>query len=141
MIGSIIKPKRPKGEGWRQLPKLEAWVTYGYEGEAWQHKSGLSVISAVEVAADEGGISKGPEYHISVSVMGQRRATSAEAAWVLHQFDAEGAEEDNHVPNGIVRNFWRPVAEGLIGIECACKADEPAIKEDKGDYIWRGVTE
>jgi hypothetical protein len=141
MIGSIIKPKRPKGNGWTKLPPPPAWVTLGYGGEAWEHKSGLVVISAVEVASDKDGIDKGPEYHISISMEGMRRATSAEAAWVLHQFDAEGAEEDNHVPNGIVRNFWRPVAEGLIGIECACKADEPAIKEDKGDYIWRGVTE
>lgn len=49
----------------------------------------------------------------------------------------EGAEEDNHVPHGKVRNFWRPVAELLVGKECECKAEEPVIREDKGDFIWR----
>jgi len=24
-------------------------------------------------------------------------------------------------------------------IECACVDEEPAIAEDKGDFIWRGV--
>lgn len=48
-----------------------------------------------------------------------------------------GWEEDNHVPYGIARNFWRPLAENLVGIECKCKEEEPAIVEDKGDYVWR----
>jgi hypothetical protein len=46
----------------------------------------------------------------------------------------------NHVPSGRVRNFWRPVADHLSGYECPCVADEPAIREDKGDYVWRGIT-
>ncbi|OTP79436.1 hypothetical protein PAMC26577_00815 [Caballeronia sordidicola] len=101
------------------------------------------MISAVEVAAAEGGIDKGPEYHISISKQskhGPGRCTTAEAVWVCGQFELLEAEEDNHVPNGVVRNFWRPVADRLVGIECACKGDEPAIVEDKGDFIWRGVT-
>jgi hypothetical protein len=65
------------------------------------------------------------------------RCDSNEAKWVLDQFGLEGAEEDNHVPFGIVRNFWRPVADKLVGIECQCKAEEPEIREDKGDFIWR----
>lgn len=31
-----------------------------------------------------------------------------------------------------------PVAENLIGLQCAGKESEPAIIEDKGDYVWRG---
>lgn len=119
-------------------------TTLGYEGECWFHRAScLYVISAVEVAAPEGGISKGPEYHLSIShqtMDGPDRCTSADALFVLAAFDLLEAEEDNHVPNGRGRNFWRPVADGLVGLECACKADEPAIVEDKGDYVWRGVT-
>lgn len=114
----------------------------GYDAQGWFHPdTGLAVISAVEVADDGDGVERGPEYHISVSRNGAQRATSQEAQQVLRDFDLEGAEEDNHVPGGNVRNFWRPVAENLVGIQCACKADEPAIVEDKGDYTWRGVTE
>lgn len=119
-------------------------ATLGFEGECWFHReSHLFVISAVEVAAPEGGISKGPEYHISISLQtleGTARCTSANALFVLAAFDLLESEEDNHVPNGRVRNFWRPIADNLVGLECACKADEPAIVEDKGDFVWRGVT-
>lgn len=65
------------------------------------------------------------------------RCTSLQAKEILRQFGLDGAEEDNHVPHGIVRNFWRPVADRLVGLECACKAEEPAIVEDQGDYVWR----
>ena len=43
-------------------------------------------------------------------------------------------------PNGCVRNFWRPVADHLSGYECPCVEHEPAMVEDKGDYVWRGLT-
>lgn len=141
---NIIKPKRPVGPGWQQFEPPPQWVTMGYVGESWGHiETGLYVISAVEVAKDEGGVSKGPEYHLSMSQQSTRevrRCSSADALWVLAQFDLLDAEEDNHVPDGKVRNWWRPVADHLVGIECACKADEPAIREDKGDYVWRGVS-
>ena len=131
---SIIQPLRPKGNDWTQLPVPTAIYSIGYPSEAWQYRDGLCVISAVEVMADE---DKGPEYHLSVSKWGKTRCDSNEAKWVLAQFALEGAEEDNHVPNGIARHFWRTVAEPLIGLECECKADEPVICENKGDYIWR----
>jgi hypothetical protein len=144
MTQSIIKPRRPTGSGWVQDDAPPPAVTLGFEGETWFHgPSQLFVISAVEVAAAEGGIDKGPEYHISISRQrpyGSTRCTTADAMWVLAAFDLIEAEEDNHVPHGIVRNFWRPVADRLVGLECACKADEPAIVENKGDYVWRGVT-
>lgn len=138
---SVIKPLRPSGDPWVQLPSLPPQYTLGYENEVWMQTSlGLSVISAVEVAQDKDGIDRGPEYHISISKFGRDkriRCDSSEAQYVLRAFGLEGAEEDNHVPHGIVRNFWRTVAEPMIGLECACKADEPAIREDKGDYVWR----
>lgn len=138
---SIIQPLKPEGDGWHLLPPLSGRYTMGYAAQAWSHpQSGLIVISAVEVAADKDGIDRGPEYHISVSkdVNGKKvRCDSNEARWMLAQFGCDGAKEDNHVPGGFVRNFWRTVAENLVGMECACKEDEPAIREDKGDFIWR----
>lgn len=136
---SLFTVLRPQGPGWVEIPGAAKLSMY--PARAFLHqRSNLAVISAVEVASDE---DKGPEYHISISkqlLSGPQRCTSDEARWVLGQFGLEGAEEDNHVPGGKVRNFWRPLATGLIGKECECKADEPAIVEDKGDFIWRGIT-
>jgi hypothetical protein len=143
MSESIIKPLRPAGHLWRGPIPLPPQITLGYEGYAWQNtEHNLQVFSCVEVAQDKDGISRGPEYHVSISKRigggNPTRASTAEVSWVLHQFgDMSGWEEDNHVPGGVVRNFWRPVAEPLIGMECACKADEPAMVEDKGEYVWR----
>jgi hypothetical protein len=143
VVESIIKPLRPKGEHWMRWPTPRAMQRSGYPCEVWFNGvRALQVLSAVEVAVDRDGSSNGPEYHISISrcalgLEGPQRCTSGEAKWVLREFELEGAEEDNHVPNGKVRNFWRPVAEGLVGKECECKAEEPVIREDKGDYVWR----
>lgn len=57
-----------------------------------------------------------------------------------HIYGREGAKEDNHVSHGIVRNYWRPVADRLVGKACPCKEEEPTIREDKGDVIWRPVS-
>lgn len=142
---SIIVPLAPKeGAGWERLPPPPAWVTLGFAGAQFYHRAAcLMVISAVEVAQDADGIDRGPEYHLSISKrlpMRTVRCSSSDARQVLRDFGLDGAEEDNHVPNGIVRNFWRPVADRFVGLECACKDAEPAIVEDKGDYTWRGVT-
>lgn len=143
MIESIIKPLRPTGVGWERLPDASPHVSMGYECHDWYHRpTGIRVLSAVEVAKDKDGIDRGPEYHVSVSkwnvrASGPCRVSTTEANWMLRQFGLDGAEEDNHVPSGIARNFWRTVAEPMIGLECACKADEPAIVEDRGDYVWR----
>ena len=139
---SIIQPKAPAGRGWEQVKnnmtgKLDA---LGYPNQTWYHyQTGLLAISAVEVATDPAQPSLGPEYHLSISAAGARCST-ADALWVLAQFDLSDAKEDNHVPHGRVRNFWRPVADHLSGYECHCVNDEPAVREDKGDYVWRGVT-
>lgn len=142
-VESVINPKRPTGLGWARAtwwecpPVLEAM---GYPVEAWEHAGGLFALSAVEVAQPEPGEPElGPEYHLSVS-MNRARCTSAEAAWVLAQFGLTDAKEDNHVPYGQVRNFWRPVADHLSGYECPCVDKEAAVSENGGDFIWRGVT-
>lgn len=140
---SIVQPLAPNGADWvAEENPVAALVKSGYPHQMWMHKTGLCVISAVEVTADLPP--KGPEYHISISKWSRRhpgpqRCSSAEARWVLREFQLDGAEEDNHVPNGVVRNFWRAVADPLVGLECWCKASEPAIVEDKGDFVWRPV--
>lgn len=138
---SIVKVLTPVRGGWREIPTTHA-PSMGYPIRAFFHaESRLAVLSAVEVMEDE---NKGPEYHLSISkqtMSGPQRCDSNEATWVLVEFNLSGAEEDNHVPHGIVRNFWRTVAEPLIGQECECKASEPIIREDKGDYIWRPAPE
>lgn len=135
---SVIKPKRPQGKGWRKLPSPEPWITNRYPAEQWFHdEMGISVISAVEVALDNDGVDVGPAFHVSMSK--GIRCTSNEAKVVLKHFDMLDAEEDNHVPNGMVRNYWLPVNQNLIGSECPCKKTETPMKENKGDYIWRGI--
>lgn len=142
-IESIIKPKRPVLQGWR---RASWWVCppalaeLGYPVEAWEHpSSGLFALSAVEVATPEPGHpALGPEYHLSISLNGCR-CPSSDALFVLAGFGLEDAKEDNHVPSGFVRNFWRPVADRLSGYECACVDEEPAMREDKGDFVWRAA--
>lgn len=142
MIDSIIKPKRPTTPGWHRArwwsPPAEL-ADLGYPIEAWEHPSGLFALSAVEVAHEPGKPDLGPEYHLSVSLNGAR-CTAADALFALAAFGLTDAKEDNHVPSGRVRNFWRPVADNLSGYECPCVEAEPTIREDKGDYLWRGVT-
>lgn len=136
-VPSIVQPLRPTSGAWQRVP-IPKMATLGFAGEAWiDPQRSFAVISAVEVAKDADGIDRGPEYHVSIGRTDATRASSADAQDVLREFGLEGAEEDNHVPHGLVRNFWRPVADHLVGIECACKAEEPAIKENKGDYVWR----
>jgi hypothetical protein len=141
-ILSLIAVKRPRLSGWREVSSVGTPLARkGSPCRAFFHdKSSLGVISAVEFIDD--GKVDGPEYHISISrqhrTLGTKRCTSVEARWVLVQFGIEEAIEDNHVPGGLVRNFWRSVADPLVGRECLCVETENAMIEDKGDYIWRG---
>jgi hypothetical protein len=148
-LPSVIQPLRPKNQSRTQWFQDEAihpqLLRAGYPIERWLHyATNINVLSAVEVATDKDGSSNGPEYHISISKATwpngrytPTRIDTNEAKWVLAEFGVDGAEEDNHVPHGVVRNFWRPVASGLVGKECKCKAEEVVIKEMKGDFIWR----
>lgn len=138
---SIIKPKRPTGR-WVSVhnPNTVMLDSMGYPHESWFHaETGLFVISALEKTNDEGAPDLGPEYHLSVSLQG-KRCSSHQAKFALSSFDLSDAKEDNHVPSGKVRNFWRPIADNLSGYECPCTDNEPTIREDKGDFIWRGIT-
>lgn len=136
----IIKPKAPIGVGWfLNHVNLSCMDKMGFDYSIWLNHEGFSVISSVEVAEEEkNGIDIGPVYHISITKYG-KRCTSNEAKWVCQQFGMQYSEEDNHVPHGVVRNFWLPVAEKYIGHECKCKKTESPIKENKGDFIWRGI--
>lgn len=142
MFESLIMSRRPAGTGWRQVHLTAAEkqsISLGYEVEAWIHESGIRVFSSLEVAAPEPGAEElGPEYHLSMSGPHMTRVTRQHALWVLQQFGLEDATEDNHVPHGFVRNFWRPVADSLSGYQCPCVEDEAVVKEDKGDFVWRG---
>lgn len=139
-VRAITAVLRPRFPGWHEFQVPAAILRMGGIARGYHHaERRLTVISAVEVA-DDGKIDKGPEYHLSISrstPQGPARCSSDAARWVLRQFGLDGAEEDNHVPYGMVRNFWRPVADPLVGLECECKAEEPAIVEDKGDFVWR----
>lgn len=136
---SIIKPMRPVAAGWSGPVDMSAqhrWPT-----EAWFHvEHQLQVFSAVEVASDKEGLGPAePHYHISISRLvrdhAPERCSLTHAMWALEQFNLPEALEDNHVPGGVVRNFWRPVADRLVGRECSCIATEEAVVE--GDYVWR----
>lgn len=141
MIHDIIQPLQPKADpDWGTLGDVRTQMRSGYPIEAWFHlRMELFVLSAVEVATDGDGTTKGPEYHLSVSKRRggctPERCMADEAKWMLEQFGLDGWEEDNHVPGGQVRNFWRPVAEPLIGKECACKKTEHLVVE--GDFEHR----
>ncbi|HNP65945.1 MAG TPA: hypothetical protein PKH39_18600 [Woeseiaceae bacterium] len=129
----IISPKRPP-------PHRKDWRLYdrgrvlGYPAEKYLSKYGHVVITAVEVAEDDHRESVGPEFHISVTKFGERLPAD-EIPQILKLFDMEGADEDNHVPGGKARNFWKPVAEKFSGFVCPCKQNEPAVIES--DYVWR----
>jgi hypothetical protein len=144
ILQSVIPSLRPLCVGWVQWPVLHPDTrAAAADITRWYNRAHeVQVLSAVEVIGGEIAGIRRPEYHVSVSRLRwqadhNQRASDSLARWALKQFGFDGAEEDNHVPHGIVRNYFRPVAEPLIGQECACKETEPAIKEDRGDYIWR----
>jgi hypothetical protein len=141
-VQSIIAVPRPRLPGWREVPTDGLPARLNGPVRAFVHdETLLAVLSAVEFIDD--GKVDGPEYHLSISrqhrTLGMRRCSSVEARWVLVQFGLDGALEDNHVPHGLVRNFWRPVADPMVGRECLCVEDENAIREDKGDFVWRAA--
>jgi len=136
----IVPPLSPKFDGWCAGVDVSAQMKSPYTVLLFDHlPHRLRVLSAVEVASDKDGIDRGPEYHISISKFDRfghpGMCSAEEAAWVLMQFGCEGAEEDNHVPGGFVRNFWRPVADPLVGMECECKDTENV--EVVGDFVRR----
>ena len=123
-------------------------IAHGDLAIAYQHVDGPRVISSISVVEDaRDPEQQGPHYQGSISfypttASRPRRISSSDAAYILRTwFSLDGWEEDNHVYNGAARNFWRPVNENKVGLECFCKQHEPKIVEDKGDYVWRPVAE
>ena len=143
MVINVISPKKPKGKNWLDCGDINPNFNMGYGGRVWRLRGEcpIYVISSVEVTNDPDDISerRGAYYHISISKVGGTRCSSNYAKVVCRAFDMRDSEEDNHVPGGFVRNFWLPVNENMIGSVCPCKETEPAIKEDKGDFVWRGL--
>lgn len=141
----VVSPREPVVAGWIRRGDIRTKVASPFPCIFWEHvDSGLRVLSSVEVAEEEPGHENvGACFHVSISKhdpaqdRGVGRCDSNEARWVLAQFNLSEAEEDNHVPHGRVRNFWRPVADRLADHVCPCKASEPAIVEDGGDFVWR----
>ena len=135
---NIIKPKQPiLGSRWVFTGPIN--IDPKFDSYSYSHPDGFVVISAMVVA--DGIITNEPmpQYHLTISKKGARRCSSADAKFILKQFGMEFSLEDNHVQSGFVRNFWMPVAQDWVGKECDCIDSEPAIVEDKGDFIWRGV--
>ncbi len=140
---SIIKPLRPGKGPWRQV-ELPAPCAHVELMERWCHPAGYNVLSAVENVSGELPGQFTLQYHISITKFPPpdrdcSRCPEQEALWILSCFGLDGWEEDNHVPDGKARNYWRHVAEPDVGRECPCKESEPVVVEDKGDYIWRPV--
>ena len=147
----IVRALRPIGchGKWSRDPHWQPHEGYprGYPIERWiEEKNDISVLSAVEVVAEKDNKEKyrEPEYHLSMAKMlflpylpRVGRLDTNAAKWVLCEFGLEYATEDNHVPHGMVRNFWRPVAGHLVGRPCPCIFTEVEIRENKGDYVWR----
>lgn len=143
MTLDIISPLAPtKLLDWYPGVDIRKRMGSAYPVVLYDHAASLlRVLSAVEVAKDKDDIERGPEYHISISKFGHDgrpgMCSADEAKWVLEQFGLEGAEEDNHVPGGVVRNFWRPVADRFVGLDCACKETENV--EIVGDFVRRPI--
>lgn len=125
---NVIEPKRPRHNSWKHIDTIQS--IDGGDIERWAHTSGLLVLTSVE--APEPHI--GAEYHISVTNRGQR-CTSNQAKFALKAFGMEHSDEDNHTL--IARNYWQPVVDSKAEYVCPCKAKEPAIKLNKGDFIYR----
>lgn len=139
-IHSAVKPLRPSGDGWKRV-ELRAKPSV-FPCQAWIHSTGLLVISAMEVADGIHHDRAIPQYHISISYrLGEVtcRCSPEQAAWVLEQFGAQAALEDNHGP--LIRSFWMPVNESLRGADCACKEDEAAVVDKKDGFEWRPLTQ
>lgn len=113
-------------------PKDGTWTLIGWEpnAEGFKYENSMGATAVSSVHEIEGK----PQWHVSFSHRGERIPQGWMEA-LLRQWGLEGWDEDNHVPNGRVRNYWRPVstADPLV---CPCKANEEPF-EEHGGYIWR----
>lgn len=118
-------PVKPKEGSWR---KADFGSLPGSEQCEWYtNPFGVVACSTVEI------VNGRLEYHVSFSVNGDRVPQGFMEA-LIRQWGLESFEEDNHVPNGKVRNFWHKV-EGRQEA-CPCKENEKPT-EEVGGYVWR----
>jgi hypothetical protein len=139
-IQSIVALPRPSGPGWEEITNTQNLIGYPHSLRGWWYlPRNLCVMIALEVV-NEGHI-KRPKYHLAISSQPNsdviKRCDNNAARWVLKQFGFKEAREENQMPKDKIRNFWCPVADPNVGRECPCVADETAVVEDKGDYVWR----
>lgn len=127
-------PDRP----WEVVEVSELWTRYRHA------HTGAMVLSAVELAADTSGDHL--EWHVSVSGPKATRAGTGLMQVVRRDFGMEAAIEDNHVPNGVVRNLWLRVNPDTRG-PCDCEGEReevypiPGAGEDGGEYVYREAPE
>lgn len=117
-------------------PISNDWIYRGFNpannAHTYDHLSGVRILSSVD---DIPG--SGPEFHVSASKNGGRlRAHEAVEvlAGLASPFPWEEWEEDNHVPNGIARHYWRHT-DPTKRKPCPCKPNEKPTIE--GDYEHR----
>ena len=129
-----MKPKKPKNQ--KEWFVQKSTLIDGFSNMSYFHKEKkLQVISSFGRAD---GILEGvmhDQFHVSISKKGER-CSIAEANWVLGQFDMLNAIEDNHVPFGKVRNFWKPIEQEFVGIKCTCEGKSPRIVEGDRDMVY-----
>lgn len=112
-------------------PKEGTWQLTGWDKNA-QGYFYLNLMDVIAISSIH-EIKGKPQYHVSFSHAGQRIPQGWMEA-LLRQWDIANWEEDNHAPNGRVRNFWKPFDPEVK--ECACKIiEEP--HEEEGGYVWR----
>ena len=99
----------------------------------WQ-RGPLRVISTVDLAKYPTGDDVGPQWHLSVAVVGAaRRPSAVEMLRVRRAFGMLAAEEDNHHP-GNARHLFMSI-DPAHRVDCECKADEMTVREFDG-YEW-----
>ena len=131
-----VDRKRPAaGRPWTPTEIGQNWTVYRHD------HTGAMVVSAVELVRDSAGKDH-LEWHVSVSGPRASRAGTGLVDVVRRHFDMGDAIEDNHVPNGVVRNLWLRVNPDERGdCECVGEREEvypiPGVGEDGGEYLYR----
>lgn len=126
--------KKPRGL-WQRMRWEPPAHDRGVLGGAAYANGSLITISTLDLAEYPDGKGIGLQWHVSISRPGLpfRRATDAEIARALEDFDLVGAEEDNHEP-GRSRHFWQPL-DPSHRVDCECKTTEQRVVEPDG-HTW-----
>lgn len=127
------REKRPPRE-WAEIDSSRIRGAAGVlELSAWQ-LGRTCVISSLDLAElPDGSGEVGPQWHISITAVGNRRAKPEQVRRALRAFGMVGAEEDNHHP-GNARHFFMPV-DPARRVDCECKATDENVIDPDG-YRW-----